>query len=193
MPLYLKMRSSTVITNLADRQPRISRRKQCLDVVMEELLQEREQTLRREFENEVKMLREEKQKTEESQAEYVRLQESYESQLLSKKQAIQRLMAERNHLSQMNLMHRSDKKELEEERDKKEEELRKMEKKYTNSEVEKRRVVEGKRKMEYHLQGYKRELSKKNKEVAQYKSECSRLRQVNKQCIEEEKSKYDML
>jgi translation initiation factor IF-2 len=73
-PMYNKAREQVAITILANKQSRIPKRKLNLDQMMDEVLQEKEQALRQEFEQKIKNLEEENQRADISQAEYIRLQ-----------------------------------------------------------------------------------------------------------------------
>jgi hypothetical protein len=58
---------------------------------------------------------------------------------------------------------------------------------YTEAEAEKAKALEGKHKTENNIRRFRKELSKKNKEVAYYKKEYSHLQLANRQALEEEK------
>jgi hypothetical protein len=192
-PLYSKMRDQQEIAILANKQSRVAKRKIDLEQMIEELLQEKEQATRREFEDKIRILEEGRQAADASQIAYAQLRESYEKQLLAEKQRVSILTTERDHLNQMNRIHRFDKKELEKERDQRDEELRKWELMYTEAEAEKAKALEGKHKTEDNIRRFRKELSKKNNEVAYYKREYSHLQSANRQALEKEKGKYKEL
>ena len=169
MPMYIKMRKEQTIAIPADKEPRIPKKKLSLDEMMDELLQEKEQAIRRECEQKVRSLEKQNMNADITKTEYAQLKEGYENQLLMERQKVETLMAERDHLSQMNLLHRSDKRELEKERDEKAEEIRRWEELYVTAEIEQKKAIEGKRKAEDSAQRYRKEISKKNKEIAYYK------------------------
>ena len=87
-PLYSKMRAQQEIRILADKQPRIAKRKMDIEQMIEELLQEQRQATRREFEDKIRTLEERQQATDASQNAYAQLRESIRSKKTRKKKIL---------------------------------------------------------------------------------------------------------